>query len=96
MGSSRRRRAGTSGLAEPDPAFAKVAVRLVRQVGLSEQLRRALRLQPDGNTPGSAPLCPERAAAELQDVRQVVDRLVRTNDAPESFFRARRTLDGTG
>lgn len=60
-----------------DPAFPKVAARLARQADFFEQLRRALRLHPDGNAAGSAILSPERAAAELQDVRQAVERFER-------------------
>lgn len=60
-----------------DPAFADVAAKLVRRARLFEQLRQALRLYPDGKTARATILSPARAAAELQNVRQAVERLGR-------------------
>ncbi len=60
-----------------DRAFAEVAARLARRADLFERLRQALRLRPDGKTARATILSPARAAAELQDVRQAVERLRR-------------------
>ena len=60
-----------------DRAFAEVAARLARRADLFEQLRRALRLRPEGKTASATILSPALAAAELQDVRRAVERLGR-------------------
>jgi len=60
-----------------DRAFPEVAARLARRADLFERLRQALRLHPDGKTAGAIILSPERAAAELQDVRRAVERFRR-------------------
>jgi hypothetical protein len=59
--------------------FAKVAERLRARVKLFDELRDALRLVPSSRhsrrTPPALPLQPEQAAAQLQDIREAVERL---------------------
>jgi hypothetical protein len=59
--------------------FAKATERLRARAELFDELRDALRLVPNPrdthSTPAAAAVKPERAAAELQDIREAVERL---------------------
>lgn len=57
-----------------DPAFPEAASTLARRAEIFDELRQALRLRSDGKTARATILSPARAAAELQDVRQAVER----------------------
>ena len=58
-------------------AFGEVAAKLARQAELFERLRQVLRLHPNGRTATATLPSSVKAAAELQDVRQAVERLER-------------------
>ena len=61
-----------------DRAFSEVAAKLVRRAALLDQLRQTLRLNPSRTAKPATILSHERAAVELQDIRQAVKRFKKT------------------
>jgi hypothetical protein len=57
-----------------DPAFSKAAAKLVRRAAIFDQLRQALRLNPNEKAMSRKVLSPKQAVVELQDIRRAVER----------------------